>query len=48
MLTGSYNWTVMGDVANHENLVILRDESAARAFRDAFETVWEDQELSSP
>lgn len=48
VVTGSYNWTVMGDIANHENLVILRHEAAARAFRDDFEKTWQDKELSQP
>ncbi len=48
VVTGSYNWTVQGDRANHENVVILRDAEAARAFRANFEGVWADRELSQP
>lgn len=48
VVTGSYNWTVMGDVANHENVVILRHEPAARSFRENFEKTWQDKELSQP
>ena len=48
VVTGSYNWTVLGDVANHENVVILRHEPAARAFQENFEKTWEDKDLSSP
>jgi hypothetical protein len=39
---------VMGDIANHENLVLLRDPAAARSFRHDFETVWQDARLSQP
>ncbi len=46
--TGSYNWTVQGDIGNHENLVILRDEPAARAFQDEFDRIWQDKDLSRP
>lgn len=46
--TGSYNWTVFGDTANHENVVLLRSEGAACAFRDEFERIWEDPDLSRP
>lgn len=48
VVTGSYNWTVMGDVANHENVVLLRHEPAARAFLENFEKTWQDKDLSSP
>jgi phosphatidylserine/phosphatidylglycerophosphate/cardiolipin synthase-like enzyme len=48
VVTGSYNWTVMGDVANHENVVVLRHEPVARAFREDFEKTWQDKELSRP
>jgi phosphatidylserine/phosphatidylglycerophosphate/cardiolipin synthase-like enzyme len=37
VLTGSFNWTVMADERNHENLVVIRDSSAAAAFTEAFE-----------
>ena len=48
VVTGSYNWTVQGDIANHENVVILRHEPAARAFQENFEKTWQDKELSQP
>ena len=48
VVTGSYNWTVQGDIANHENVVVLRHEAAARAFQENFETTWQDKELSQP
>ena len=47
-ITGSYNWTVQGDQSNHENVVLLRDEGAARAFAENFDRTWEDRELSRP
>ena len=48
VVTGSYNWTVMGDVANHENVVILRDRNAARTFAQTFDAAWENDSLSRP
>jgi phosphatidylserine/phosphatidylglycerophosphate/cardiolipin synthase-like enzyme len=48
VVTGSYNWTVQGDMSNHENLVILRDEKTAAAFRGNFEGVWNDPQLARP
>ena len=48
VVTGSYNWTVMGDIANHENVVVLRHGSAARSFLEDFEKTWQDKELSQP
>jgi phosphatidylserine/phosphatidylglycerophosphate/cardiolipin synthase-like enzyme len=46
--TGSYNWTVGGDRFNHENVVLLWEESVARAFREDFERVWHDADLARP
>ena len=48
VVTGSYNWTVLGDIANHENVVILRHEPSAKSFREDFEKTWQDKELSQP
>jgi len=48
VLSGSYNWTVQGDMSNHENLVLFRDEAAARAFAENFDRTWEDPDLSRP
>lgn len=48
VVTGSYNWTIMGDIANHENVVLLRHEPAARSFAENFEKTWQDKELSRP
>ena len=47
-ITGSYNWTVQGDLSNHENVAILRDDATARAFAEDFDRTWEDRELSRP
>jgi phosphatidylserine/phosphatidylglycerophosphate/cardiolipin synthase-like enzyme len=47
-VTGSYNWTVQGDRSNHENVVLLRDGAAARAFAETFDRVWDDPDLSRP
>lgn len=47
VVTGSYNWTIQGDIANHENVVLLRHEAAARAYQEDFERTWQDKDLSS-
>ena len=47
-ITGSYNWTVLADVASHENVLIARHEGAARAYRDEFDRIWKDKDLSRP
>ena len=44
--TGSYNWTYRGDTVNHENLVILRDATTARTYREDFEKTWNDEQRS--
>jgi len=41
LLTGSFNWTRQASVANHENLVFLRDRTAVRAFAHEFEMLWD-------
>jgi phosphatidylserine/phosphatidylglycerophosphate/cardiolipin synthase-like enzyme len=48
VVTGSYNWTIQGDIANHENVLILRHESVAREYRDNFEKTWQDKDPSQP
>lgn len=37
VITGSFNWTVMADESNHENLLVVRDRKVARAYTAAFE-----------
>lgn len=39
---GSYNWTMESEQGNYENLVLLRNPSAAAAFTEEFEALWED------
>ncbi len=48
VVTGSYNWTILGDVANHENVILVRQERAAAAYRDEFDRIWKDKDLSRP
>lgn len=48
VLTGSYNWTVLADEENHENLLILRDPALAKAYRDQFDKVWNNPILAQP
>ena len=48
VITGSYNWTVLGDEANHENLLIIRDAATAQKYAAQFEAVWADAGLAKP
>lgn len=48
VITGSYNWTYRADLANHENLLLLRDARSAAAFRAEFDRRWNDPDLSRP
>ncbi len=40
VVTGSYNWSVLADELNHENIVILRDAATAKAFAAEFDRIW--------
>lgn len=40
--TGSYNWTTESELENFENLVILRESSAAQAYRSEFDSLWDE------
>ena len=46
VITGSYNWTVLADESNHENLLIVRDTETARKYTAQFEAVWADEGLA--
>jgi phosphatidylserine/phosphatidylglycerophosphate/cardiolipin synthase-like enzyme len=48
VITGSFNWTWMADARSHENLLVLRDAPAARAYREDFLSTWNDRALSPP
>lgn len=48
VLTGSYNWTVLADEENHENLLTIRDAPLAKAYHDQFEKVWNNPTLAQP
>ncbi len=37
VITGSYNWTVMADERNHENLLVIRSRPLAARYAAAFE-----------
>ena len=41
VVTGSYNWSVLADEENHENIVILHDGPAAKGFAAQFDKIWE-------
>ncbi|MEK7865988.1 MAG: phospholipase D-like domain-containing protein [Planctomycetota bacterium] len=44
--TGSYNWTVLADEKNYENLLILRDPRIAQEYLAEFDRVWNDANVS--
>ena len=48
MISGSYNWKVMDDIFNQENLVILRRRTSVSAFARNLESIWNDGSLSRP
>ncbi len=45
VLTGSFNWTVLADEENYENLVTLTGKVATK-YADEFERVWKDDKVS--
>lgn len=45
VLTGSYNWTILADEDNHENLVVLSGAAVAARFGDQFEKIWKDERI---
>jgi len=45
VLTGSYNWTILADEKNYENLVVIRDKNVAKKFAAEFERIWNDKEV---
>ncbi len=47
VITGSYNWTVQGDVENHENLLILSGKTTAATYAARFEEIWKDDRIVS-
>ncbi|MBI2899986.1 MAG: DUF1669 domain-containing protein [Planctomycetes bacterium] len=48
VITGSYNWTVLADEENHENIVILPDPRIAARFSEQFDKVWKDEAITEP
>lgn len=41
-ITGSYNWTVLADEENYENLVILPGAKVGAKYAEEFERIWKD------
>ena len=44
--TGSFNWTVLADEKNYENLLILRDPAIARQYAAEFDRIWADETIT--
>lgn len=42
VLTGSYNWTRSAATHNHENILILEDPKVFRAYKNEFDSLWEE------
>lgn len=40
LLTGSYNWTRSAAMYNHENILITKDTTVIKDYRDEFESLW--------
>lgn len=40
VVTGSFNWTVMADRSNYENLLVVHDAALAAQYTKAFEAAW--------
>ncbi len=40
VLTGSFNWTVMAEERNHENLLVIRNADLAETYTKVFEQAW--------
>lgn len=40
LITGSYNWTVLADESNHENILIVRDKAIAKTYAGQFDRIW--------
>lgn len=45
--TGSFNWTVLADEKNYENLLVLHDAKVAQEYAAEFERVWNDDKVTS-
>lgn len=41
VVTGSYNWTVLADEDNYENIVIIPEPAPAKAYAAEFDRIWE-------
>lgn len=41
VVTGSYNWSVLADEENYENIVIIDDPALARTYAAEFDRIWE-------
>lgn len=44
--TGSFNWTVLADEKNYENLLVLRDPRIAQEYLAEFNRVWNDANVA--
>lgn len=42
VITGSYNWTVLADTENHENLLLVDDPVTGKTYQDRFEKLWKE------
>ena len=40
LITGSYNWTVSAEKRNQENILVLSDAPAVRAYQNEFDRLW--------
>jgi phosphatidylserine/phosphatidylglycerophosphate/cardiolipin synthase-like enzyme len=46
IITGSYNWTVLADKHNYENLIVIEDKNTANQYVKHFMKVWKDKKIT--
>lgn len=46
VIAGSYNWTVLADEENHENLLVIASKEAAGKYVERFEEIWKNTEIT--
>jgi phosphatidylserine/phosphatidylglycerophosphate/cardiolipin synthase-like enzyme len=46
VITGSYNWTVLADRQNYENIIIINDKNVAAQYVKHFMSVWRNKKIT--
>jgi len=45
VLTGSYNWTRSAELYNHENVIVINNQSNTTLFKNQFEKLWKEMSI---